>query len=204
MNNKSEIYIDYVDDQRDQELNEYLKIFEKENEAINVKYNFIEYNTEEGYQSLIESEKIKQSDIILLDYKLFTDDTINGNHKIYGNDILIILKSLYPYKKIILIAQSNEELESVIEKYNDQNSFEDPDSYYRSELGKRLEWYCKEIRDIKSTLKQFNNKSDTYDDVIKSIVDLNSDSYSTSKIPSEEDIDNLVELFKEMVKNENS
>ena len=200
MNESQKTYILYLDDFKDHDLDDYLNTFCKERKAYGAVYSFFQFEEKKGFENTIKEDKIRKADILLIDYKLYIDrDRID--HKFRGSELRVAIQALYPHKKIIIITQENTDMNGVIHKYNkNKMSINNAEEYYDKKLSSLLDWYCKETLDTKSVLLEYEDgKIDVFNKTINDMISLSADSDNPSRIPSEKEIDELIDLFKEMI-----
>ena len=115
-----EIGITYIDDNMDLELQKY---FDKEyhNQDYNIIFKCKKFDANIGYEELINDEKVRNANIIIIDSKLFENNNVNSG-KFTGEEFKLILKKVFPFIEVIIITQN--EIDGEIEKVPKFNSKE--------------------------------------------------------------------------------
>jgi len=90
----------YIDDELDTNISRYIVQGYKK-EGLKKIYDEIEFNNEKGYDSLINDERIKEANIILIDSKLFENDKVSSG-KFSCEEFKMILKKVFPYIEVIV------------------------------------------------------------------------------------------------------
>lgn len=88
-----EIGITYIDDNMDLELQKY---FDKEyhNQDYNIIFKCKKFDPNIGYEELINDEKVRNANIIIIDSKLFENNNVNSG-KFTGEEFKLILKKFF-------------------------------------------------------------------------------------------------------------
>lgn len=190
------ISILYIDDGPEPALARYL---DKQYINLNYKieYGDIVFNPEkEGYDSLLQNPKVKSANIVLVDSRLFENQTaVKG--KFTGEEFKLVLKKFYPYIEVLVITQNPIDGNiDMIPKYN-FSCGKNASDYYNDILPRHIE---KAIANIEQywLLSEKMSQNDSWDEVLKSKVlsTLNgSDQYDEL---SKTDIDNLIQAFKDI------
>ncbi len=124
----------YIDDNIDNDITCYLrKNFNNEN----IEYYEREFKTTETYSDLLNDDKVKTADIIIIDSKLF--ENRNVNKKFTGEQFKLIVAKEFPYKKVFVISR-NDDVKTVgyIKKKNFSNDVEFK-KYYDKELKLKIQ-----------------------------------------------------------------
>ena len=190
-----EIGITYIDDNMDLELQKY---FDKEyhNQDYNIIFKCKKFDPNIGYEELINDEKVRNANIIIIDSKLFENNNVNSG-KFTGEEFKLILKKVFPFIEVIIITQN--EIDGEIEKVPKFNSKEQNCSkkHYDEHL---LPLINKSIKKIIETRKIFeimekneNLEKPLVEKIINSLNGL--DEYDEL---SKTDIDELIEAFKKL------
>lgn len=190
------IYILYIDDGPEPSLARYLDKKYKNNKY-KIEYSDIIFNPEkEGYDSLLANPKVKSANIVLVDSRLFENQTATKG-KFTGEEFKLVLKKFYPYIEVLVITQNPIEGDiSMISKYN-HSCGKSADEYYNSLLPTHIEQAIANIEQY-WLLSEKMNRNDSWDDMIKSKVmaTLNgSDQYDEL---TKSDIDSLIQAFKDI------
>jgi hypothetical protein len=189
------VKIVYIDDDLDIGISKYLKreyLFQNQVPE----YHEIEFNDEEGYESLINNPKIKESNIVLIDSKLFRNYEVVGT-KFSGEEFKIILKNVYPFIEVIVITQNDTEEDfGTISKY--RKSFPGTQEEYYEE---NLQPLLNEAVDKIKKYRNIANKLKLNEGIAKVTIErvMNSlDGENQYEELTTRDIDNLIAEFKEM------
>lgn len=183
----SSIKIIYVDDRPDKYVSQYLLENYKEF------YEEITF-TNDTYENLLITLSKKAPFVLLIDSKLFENN--NAGCKFTGEELMLILKKQHPFSEIFIITQNaNCEFDAILKyRYTD---FESYNIYYNKKLlpflkkaEEKIELYFKIIEKM-----SMNTAFDHFliEKIKDSIVGINN--YNNLKA---EDIDRLVEAFKEL------
>lgn len=189
------VKIVYVDDKLDEDISRYLaKVFV--HEEFEKDYNEVCFKSEEGYDSLINNSLIKEANIILIDSKLFENDSaVTG--KFSGEEFKMILKKMFPFIEVLVITQNDlEEDYGTIQKYRGDLE-ETPQQYYEKKLKKVLNDAIKSIgiyRNIANKLKE----NEGIDKVLIEKIMSSLDGTSQYEELTTKDIDAIIVAFREL------
>lgn len=191
-NINKEISIIYVDDNPDGYLEEYLDKTENFGNKENIKYDSVIFDSSnDNYLTLIENDKIKKSNILIIDSRLFENANVEENSKFTGEEFKVIFSTVNPYAAVIVISQNdNLEKYGTIEKYksskdayDDKSPEEASKEHYDNQLKQLITDNIKEIyfrRQILSYLKSDNSKAfagstivDKIDGLMSGVTDYN-------------------------------
>lgn len=190
-----EIKIVYVDDNPDENISKYL-YREYQNENFIIKYNEVCFKSEEGYDSLINNSVIKEANIILIDSKLFKNDSVVTG-KFSGEEFKMILKKMFPFIEVIVITQNDlEEDYGTIQKFR-RGLGETPQKYYELKLKKILDDAIISIsiyRNIANKLKE----NEGIDKVLIEKIMSSLDGTSQYEELTTKDINAIISAFKEL------
>lgn len=140
----------YIDDHIDYSLTGYLR---DSFENTEIEYNEREFIETESYDSLLEDKLVKYSDVILIDSKLFENRTV-GNRKFTGEEFKILITKIYPFKKVFIISQNEDEKKVGFIKKTDLDDEDKVKEYYDRELKTKIE---DAIRTIKVEIEIFED-----------------------------------------------
>lgn len=199
---ENKIRLIYVDDKLDSLLSEYL--FQLSEEGTITGFDEYEFNSQtENYQTLLYSERIKNSDIIVIDSKLFENEFAFAGSKFTGQEFKLIQKLLNPFVKVIVITQ-NKDLNKygVLNKFptsKAQDSQEDANDFYDGEgrLREAIESAVKEICAFRATgtILEINQQAYEGSNIVEKVQNL------LNKVPTyheltDKKIDELIEIIK--------
>ena len=183
----------YIDDSPDISLSKYLYKFRSG--LCQFDYSDIEFNSEEGYESLINNTEVRTANIIFIDSKLFENRNTNG--KFTGEEFKIILKKHLPFIEVIVITQNEVEEEyETIAKY-DSRSDKTAQEYYDSILPELIDHAVKNIfeyRKIASRMKE----NTIWEDVMIEKIENSLEGKDVYDELTKTDIDHIIGIFQEL------
>ena len=183
----------YIDDSPDISLSKYLDKFRSG--LCQFDYSDIEFNSEEGYESLINNTEVRTANIIFIDSKLFENRNTNG--KFTGEEFKIILKKHLPFIEVIVITQNEVEEEyETIAKY-DSRSDKTAQEYYDSILPELIDHAVKNIfeyRKIASRMKE----NTIWEDVMIEKIENSLEGKDVYDELTKSDIDHIIGIFQEL------
>ncbi|HWO76230.1 MAG TPA: hypothetical protein VNM69_10100 [Bacillus sp. (in: firmicutes)] len=189
------INIVYVDDEPDINISKYLNK-EYDHDQFIIEYDEVCFKSEEGYDSLINNPLIKGANIILIDSKLFENDSaVTG--KFSGEEFKMILKKMFPFIEVLVITQNDlGEDYGTIQKYR-RDVKETPQQYYAMILKKVLDDAIQNIiiyRNIANKLKE----NEGIDKVLIEKIMSSLDGTSQYDELTTKDIDDIISAFREL------
>lgn len=188
-----EIKILYVDDNHDDGLSKYLEQ-DYRNENIKIISDELKFNVEsDSYETMLNNKKIQESDIIIIDSKLFEDSKVQ-NEKITGEDLSIILQNSFSFKRFLVITQNDysgqlgfcPKWDSMLEK--------DYKVFYENNIKQKLDKCVEEIL----VIRKFFDKLKGKESINKILIDKMSNKMSGINEYdnlSKKDIDDMVTIF---------
>ena len=183
----------YIDDSPDISLSKYLDKFRSG--LCQFDYSDIEFNSEDGYESLINNTEVRTANIIFIDSKLFENRNTNG--KFTGEEFKIILKKHLPFIEVIVITQNEVEEEyETIAKY-DSRSDKTAQEYYDSILPELIDHAVKNIfeyRKIASRMKE----NTIWEDVMIEKIENSLEGKDVYDELTKTDIDHIIGIFQEL------
>ena len=183
----------YIDDSPDISLSKYLDKFRSG--LCQFDYSDIEFNSEEGYESLINNTEVRTANIIFIDSKLFENRNTNG--KFTGEEFKIILKKHLPFIEVIVITQNEVEEEyETIAKY-ESRSDKTAQEYYDSILPELIDHAVKNIfeyRKIASRMKE----NTIWEDVMIEKIENSLEGKDVYDELTKTDIDHIIGIFQEL------
>lgn len=192
----SEINITYVDDSIDTKLSRFLET------TFGNKYEEYEFDCNNGYEDLLNSDQIRRSNIVIIDSKLFEDDHVHDK-KFTGEEFKLILRKIYPFVEVLVITQNEELIEDqFVRKYKEKKDGSNATEYYEKAL---LPYINRSIENL-NTYRKIADKLKNNTDIDTMLVDkiMNSlngiDEYDELK---SEEVDKLIKAFEELQKSLN-
>ena len=185
----------YIDDDIDPILNKYLKD-KYRHSKYSIHFHEREFNPAQGYESLLEDEQIREANVILIDSRLFENQTaVNG--KFSGEEFKVVLKKLYPFIEVIVITQngSDDELQ-IVGKYN-PSCGKSAMEYYADTLSEKINHAVDNVAQYR-ILANKEEENANWDPVLKEKVlgAVNgADAYDELK---KADIDKLISAFQQI------
>ncbi len=194
MSVKEKINLVYIDDDRDEAISAYLEDGFR-SDKYDVKYTEIEFKGEKGYESLLDSPEVASANVVLIDSRLFENDSIKYKGKFSGEEFRMILRKVFPFIEVLVISQNGENQEfDIIPKYRSGSS-ETSNEYYERVLKRKIIESIERIiifRKISKKLEE--NKGIEKFLVEKTVGSLNG--INDYEDLSKKDIDNLISAFQ--------
>ena len=191
---KEKINLVYIDDDRDEAISAYLDD-DYRNDMYDVEYEEVQFEAEKGYESLLDSPKVTSANVILIDSKLFENDSIKHKGKFSGEEFRMILRKIYPFIEVLVISQNGENKDfDIIPKYRSGGSEKSGEYYDRVLKGKIDESIQKVI-----TFRNISKKLEGNKGIEKFLIERTVDSLngiSDYNELSKEDIDQLIIAFQ--------
>lgn len=148
------IEITYVDNENDLFLSDYLVTYKVSN--IKVKYNEIIFGQEYDYDCLMNHDDFKNSDIIIIDSRLYKNNNTRGNN-CTGEALELLLRVRSPYVEVIVVTQNYvSENSATLKKASGGSNYE---KHYNDNLKPFLDYFVKraaEYRKIKEKISKEN------------------------------------------------
>jgi len=201
MDPNNAITITYVDDKLDPMISEYLgKIDKSSVNDYNIITKEVEFNANFNYEKLIESDSIKQSDIIIIDSRLFENCNTHGN-KFTGEEFKLIIKECCPFIEVIVITQKEIcEGCDTIKKYcvpMYKSKYESSETYYNNNLYPAIEKSIVAIKDYRSIAKILKDNNNIDELLVEKITNSVDRIYLYNDL-KKEDITEIIKLFNEL------
>lgn len=196
MSLKEKINLVYIDDDPEEAISYYLAdIYQNENYEL--VYNEVIFKCDEGYDSLLKSEIVNRANVILIDSKLFENDSIKNQGKFSGEEFRMILRKMFPFIEVIVISQNGENAEyEIIPKYRSENT-NDAVNYYAALLKEKIDESINRVIIFRNiSQKLCKNKNIEKILIEKTIDSLNG--ISDYEDLRKEDIDRLIAAFHEI------
>ena len=198
-----EVKICYIDDNLDPYLVEALADFAENNSD----YIYKEYELVSGlsYSDLLKHELINESDILIIDSRLFEEEGYTDS-ALTGEEFRFIVRKVFPYKEVLVISQNE------TREYNIESKFRPPrldvnvdthnykteaKNYYNRSLFPKIKECRKSIEATKQILTRISNKGYMSNMLLEQIRDtIKGDTIYTEL--SSKDIDYLIKTFNEL------
>lgn len=190
-----EIRITYIDDNMDLELQKYLDK-EYHNQDYNIILNYKKFNSSLGYEELINDEKVRNANIIIIDSKLFENNNVNSG-KFTGEEFKLILKKIFPFIEVIIITQN--QIDGEIEKVQKFNSKEQNCSkkHYDEHLLPLIDKAIKKIIETRKIFQIMEKNANWEKPLVEKIINSLNGLNEYDEL-SKTDIDKLIEAFKKL------
>lgn len=194
MSVKEKIKIVYIDDDRDEAISEYLAE-NYQNENFDVEYREVEFEGEKGYESLLDSPEVASANVILIDSKLFENDSIKSKGKFSGEEFRMILRKVFPFIEVLVISQNGENKDfEIIPKYRSGN-VQTSKEYYDGILKDKIEESINRVITFRNISKKLENNNGIEKYLVeKAVNSLNGINIYDDL--SKKDIDDLIKVFK--------
>ena len=204
---ENSIELIYVDDNPDTSLSRFLDKFQKnlevedkiksDQDKINFSWKDVPWEEEYSYQDLFKMDIVHDAEIVLIDSGL-------SNLSLSGEQIKILFKQFFPFKKVFVLSQQAELItNNFIEKYKTRGKSQD-------EINKeRIPWYDERLKPrLLESIKQIHDERRIYSSLQKNQF---IDGYQFEKVKDsiqgdsnvelleKNDIDKLIEIVKELV-----
>lgn len=192
MSNRTLIKLLYIDDNIDFKLEEYLdtRLQESLGNGISLQFSKLVFK---DYESAILSKEVAESNVILIDSRLFEDATAQ-NGKFTGEQFKLILKKFHPFIEVIVITSKDNIGDLTVKKYSGNGiAFE----YYDQNLKPVIKKAINNIIEFKKIAVTLNNSNE----LDKYLLDKIYNSLNGEDIYDElkkEDIDDAITVFKQI------
>lgn len=186
------IKILYIDDQPDLFLITYMN----NQIRLSIKFQFdeLELKSNQTYVDLLRNELVNNSDILLIDSKLFEDHT--DSQRFSGEELKFILQRICPSKEVIIITQNEMTLsKDIVPKFSNKEmggNFSKSQEYYDKTLKPLLEYKIYKVLDDKQIKKRFEENI-IWDNYFKERLLEDNTPYSQLTV---EKIDEFINAFK--------
>ncbi len=200
---KHQIKLIYVDDKLDPLLVEYLYDFRKDD--IIIVYDEIEFDSSSrDYESLLTDSRVLESDIIVIDSKLFENEYAESGSKFTGQEFKLVLRILNPFIKVIVITQNRDLVNyGVLNKFATSKgnaSQDDANDFYNKYLKPTVEEAIKEIVEMRRIGKELELNKGAYEGslIVEKTQNLLNKITSYREL-TDEKIDELIDIIKQEV-----
>ncbi len=198
MSIKERINLAYIDDERDESISAYLEEnYQSDNYDVN--YQEIEFEGDKGYESLLDSTVVTSANVILIDSRLFENDSIKCKGKFSGEEFRMILRKVFPFIEVLVISQNGENKDfEIIPKYRSGSS-ETSVEYYDRVLKNKIDESMKRVITFRNISKKLENNKGIEKFLVEKAVD-SLNGINDYEDLSKEDIDRLIAAFQSLEK----
>lgn len=196
MSIKEKINLVYIDDDRDEAISAYLEE-DYYNDNYDLEYREIGFEGEKGYESLLDSPEVASANVILIDSRLFENDSIKCKGKFSGEEFRMILRKVFPFIEVLVISQNGENKDfEIIPKYRSGNS-ETPKEYYDRVLKNKIDESIKRVITFRNISKKLESNKGIEKYLVERVVD-SLNGINDYEDLSKDDIDKLISAFQSM------
>lgn len=196
MSIKEKINLVYIDDDRDEAISAYLEE-DYQSDNYNVEYQEIAFEGDKGYESLLDSPVVALANVILIDSRLFENDSIKSKGKFSGEEFRMILRKVFPFIEVLVISQNGENKDfEIIPKYRSGSS-ETSKEYYERVLKNKIDESIKRVITFRNISKKLESNKGIEKFLIEKAVD-SLNGINDYEDLSKEDIDKLIAAFQSM------
>lgn len=199
-----EIRIIYIDDQIDEILSKYISevyctkrfLASGADQNVQKKFEEVKFEGEQGYESLLQNNKVRSANVILIDNHLFEERSA-GSGKFSGKQFKVILRKLLPFVEVLIITQDDQlKGDNIIHKFSGRHG-ENTDLYYTKQLDNVLDKAIKEVLEFEVLADDLKLSTDVEKALVDKILQsLQGD--SSFDMLTKSDIDSLILSFKEL------
>ena len=198
-----QIKIIYVDDKLDPLLVDYLYDFRKD--GIIIVYDEIKFDSSNrDYESLLTDSRVLESDIIVIDSKLFENEYAESGSKFTGQEFKLVLRILNPFIKVIVITQNRDLVNyGVLNKFATSKgnaSQDNANDFYNKSLKPTIEEAIKEIVEMRRSGKELELNKGAYEGslIVEKTQNLLNKITSYREL-TDEKIDELIDIIKQEI-----
>lgn len=159
-----------------------------------VKFSKYKFTPEDTYETLLESNAVKDSNVIIIDSALF-ENQASPLSKFTGEQFKIILRLVLPYIKTIVISQNGGKNDSsTVEKWKGDG---DSKLFYHNNLLPMLSRNLFSIIEEQNTLFEMS-KDEVFDRFLIDTIKNKASGLIDSVLFEKKDLDELISLFNEV------
>lgn len=196
MSIKEKINIVYIDDDRDEAISAYLDESYR-NDKYDVEYQEVQFEGDKGYENLLDSPEVASANVILIDSRLFENDSIKCKGKFSGEEFRMILRKVFPFIEVLVISQNGENKDfDIIPKYRSGSS-ETSKEYYERVLKNKIDESIKRVITFRNISKKLEKNKGIEKFLVEKAVDSLNGINGYDDL-SKEDIDKLIIAFQSM------
>lgn len=189
-----EIRILYIDDKPDTDLDEYFDRYYV-NEEYEKVYDLLQFDPNDGYESLLQNYKVQSANIIFVDSRLFENrNAVAG--KFTGEEFKMVLQKFYPFIEVIVITQNGKDPDiDMLEKFKYGINSQNARQYYADEIPKCINNAMKRIKQYRILACRID-QNDSWEKMLKERVLGTLNGTNAYDSLNKKDIDELVNAFK--------
>lgn len=193
------VRIVYIDDVIDTVLTDYMDqtYNDKICDRLGVRYLYeeFEFKPEMQYSDLLNNEKIRSANILIMDSRLFSNNNCAKKYK--GEEIELLVREIYPFIEVIVITQNDiKEHRDILEKFASISEMDTCSAFnhYEKELGPIIFQKTKSVMSHRYVAMEFEENK-VWDKLTKEKIKSSLSSTSVYEELTKKDIDRLVESF---------
>lgn len=191
---KEKMNLVYIDDDRDEAISDYLEN-DYYNNKYDVHYTEVEFEGDKGYEGLMDSPEVVSANVILIDSRLFENDSIKCKGKFSGEEFRMLLRKVFPFIEVLVISQGGENKEfDIIPKYRSGSSEESKD-YYNRVLKVKLDESIERVTTFRNISKKLEGNRGIEKMLIEKTVD-SLNGINAYEDLTKGDIDKLISAFQ--------
>jgi hypothetical protein len=138
---------------------------------------------------------VASANVILIDSRLFENDSIKCKGKFSGEELRMILRKVFPFIEVLVISQNGENSDfEIIPKYRSGSS-ETSKEYYERVLQKKIDESIKRVLTFRNISRKLENNNGIEKFLVEKAVD-SLNGISNYEDLSKEDIDKLISAFQ--------
>ena len=189
-----QIRILYIDDKPDTDLDEYFDRY-YENDEYEKNYDLLQFDPNDGYESLLQDYRVQSANIIFVDSRLFENRNATAG-KFTGEEFKLVLQKFYPFIEVIVITQNGKDPDiDMIEKFKYGSGIKNAQQYYSEEIPKCIDNAIKRIKQYRILASRIN-QNDSWEKLLKEKVLGTLDVTNKYDSLTKNDIDELINAFK--------
>ncbi len=196
MSGKEKINLVYIDDDCDEAISAYLEE-DYQSDHYDVEYREIAFKGDKDYESLLDAPEVASANVILIDSRLFENDSIKCKGKFSGEEFRMILRKIFPFIEVLVISQNGENKDfEIIPKYRSGSS-ETSKEYYERVLKNKIDESIKRVVTFRNISKKLENNKGIEKLLVEKTVD-SLNGINDYEDLSKNDIDRLIAAFQNM------
>lgn len=194
MKTKEIINLVYIDDDRDEAISSYLED-DYQNDKYEMKYQEKTFKDADGYEGLLDSPEVTSANVILIDSRLFENDSVKCKGKFSGEEFRMLLRKVFPFIEVLVISQNGKDDDfEIIPKYRSGSS-ETSKEYYERVLKNKIDESIRRVITFRNIAKKLENNKGIEKYLREKTVD-SLNGINDYEDLSKEDIDRLVTAFQ--------